>query len=227
MGNIIKIPTTNTGLNLQNGSPLLDTNNWVLTEGAVGGNNYTNQPVTTTTDGDGQGFVFGFYFYENGEWEFSVNSTITTVNYKVGDKIFFTIEEGSQPLNPENTFSFETTITASMLSNEGDKMQYLPVFSSLNGIVLTVIPPPTGLSNYWQIPKPWGGHENCWRINIDGGTDTNRAVITKAINEVFIEAAQAPNSHPTLRLPNGITCSGVDYTQIQIQPEPGPGPGQA
>ena len=43
----------------------------------------------------------------------------------------------------------------------------------------------------------------------------------------FIEAAQAPNSHPTLRLPNGITCSGVDYTQIQIQPEPGPGPGQA
>ena len=225
MGNIIKIPTTNNGLNTNQSSPLWNEDNWVAVDGSVNGQQYSGlyNGVPIDTDGDGSGLSVEFQLLLPPEFRLSLYYESEPTGYKVGDRLFFTVPAGSN-LGNEYEFTMQTTITEDMLTYESDKMQYLPVFDSLNGLVLTVVPPPIGINNYWQIPKAWGNNEGCWKINITGGNDDNRVLITKAINEVFIKAAQSPNSHPTLELPIGVTCDSVDQAEFQFQsPVPGPG----
>jgi hypothetical protein len=224
MGNIIKIPTTNSKLDTGNQSPLWNVDNWVVVDGSVNGQEYFSlYNVPVETDGGGSGLALEFTLMEFPQYQINRSYQSQATGYEIGDTLFFTVPAGSE-LGNEYAFTLQTTITESMMTYEGDKMQYLPVFDSLNGLVLTVVPPPIGINNFWQIAKAWGNNAGCWKINITGGNDDNRVLITKAINEVFIKAAQSPNSHPTLELPIGVTCDSVDEESLDIQ-SPGPGPG--
>ncbi len=215
MGNIIKIPTTNTGLRTDFNSPLWD--NWSATQGSVNGNDYTEvSSLQTETSGDGQGLIINFFHEEGGTFTIEKGPNSSSVDYKVGDVVFVTIPAGNSALQNEEPFTISTTITLDMISYEGDKMQYMPVFDSLGGLTATVVPPSSGdVDGYWQIPKFWGSHSSCWRININGVTNDNRVLITQSINRAFIEAAQKSNSHPTIELPTGVTCSSVDYQSFE------------
>jgi len=216
MGNIIKIPIVNTGLRTDYNSPLWD--DWSVTQGLVNGSEYTPvNSLQTETSGDGQGLIVNFFHETGGSFTLENGPNSNTVDYKVGDVVFFTIPAGNPDLQNENEFTISTTLTEDMISYEGDKMQYLPVFDSLAGLIATVVPPSSGnVDGYWQIPKFWGSHSNCWRININGVTNDNRVLITQSINRAFIKAAQKTNSHPTIELPSGVTCSSVDSSDFQI-----------
>ena len=226
MANIIKIATTNDGLDLSNNGPLMQ-GPWTVIDGEISGTNFASaQNLQTETDGNGQGLIINFYFNQVPDFlvENSFNTTSTS-GYKVGDQISFTVESGT--VGNEFAFTIAITLTVEMLSFEGDKVQYMPVFDANQGFTLNVVPPSSvGVSGqfYWQIPNLWGNHNNCWRINIIGTTSSNRVLITDSINKAFAKAAQAPNSHPTIKLPNGVACSSVEWANFQ-QPSPPAGSG--
>lgn len=218
MANIIKIATTNDGLNLSTNGPLMQ-GPWTVIDGEIGGTDFASATnLQTETDGNGQGLIINFYFNEAPDFQVENSfDTTSTSGYKVGDQISFTVEAGT--VGNTEAFTIAITLTLEMLSFEGDKVQYMPVFDANQGFTLNVVPPSSAGDSsgqfYWQIPNIWGSHDNCWRINIIGATSSNRVLITDSINKAFSKAAQAPNSHPTIKLPNGVACSNVQWAGFQ------------
>lgn len=216
MGNIIKIPTINSSLNVGFGSELMNPQNWTVTDGAINGTNFqaTESYISTTTNGSGSGLSIRFAI-NSPSFELEGDQSSTTTGYEVGDVITLTIPAETSNLSNESAFTLQTTLTETMFLNENDKIQYLPVFNALQGQTFCVIPPPSTLNDSWYIVTQWGnnggGTENAWKININGGNAVNRLAITKSVSSAFIEAARKPNSHPTLKLPTGVTCESVEF----------------
>lgn len=215
MGNIIKIPTINNDLNLSFGSELLNSQNWIVVDGEINGNDFSsnNSPISTTTNGSGSGLSITFQMESQPNFVLFGDNNSPTIGYKVGDVITLTIPANTPNLDNITEFILQTTLTQDMFSNEGDKIQYLPVFDALQGQTFSVIPPLSTLNDFWFIVVQWGNRNspNAWKININGGNAANRSAITNSISSVFIEGATKPNSHPTLELPTGVTCQSVEW----------------
>ena len=190
MGNIIKIPTLNTDLNLRDGSQLLNSQNWTVVDGEINGEVYANTAnyIPTTTNGNGNGLAILVQLLDEPNFQLSADTNLQAIGYEVGDVITLTIPSGTPNLFNENGFTLQTTVTQAMFSFEGDKVQYAPVFHNGLGLTLTVIPPPDGTYDYWQVAQISNSHSNAWRINISGGNADNRVRITRSINEAFRKA---------------------------------------
>ncbi len=53
------------------------------------------------------------------------------------------------------------------------------------------------------------GHNEYWRLSLNGGTTDNAEAILLSVNNTMKEAMQAPHRNPVLELPEGVTCYDV------------------